>query len=137
MAKGAFADENTGAADIAMDPENPEILYAGMWSIAINTWGLNSGGPGGGVYRSVDGGDSWEPMYKKGLPGGPDRHVGKTAVAIAHSSPNVVYALFEAESPELWRSNDRGDTWTLQSRDHDWNERAPYYTPHCRRHWQP
>lgn len=123
-----FADENTGAADIAMDPENPEILYAGMWSIAINTWGLNSGGPGGGVYRSMDGGDSWEPLYKKGLPGGPDRHVGKTAVAIAHSSPSVVYALFEAESPELWRSDDRGDTWTLQSRDHDWNERAPYYT---------
>ncbi|MFY0688264.1 MAG: glycosyl hydrolase [Cyclobacteriaceae bacterium] len=123
-----FVDEGTGAADIAIDPQNPSILYAAMWSIHINTWGLNSGGAGGGIYKSTDGGDSWEPLTKKGLPGGEKRPVGKTAVALSHGSPNVVYALFEINSPELWRSDDKGETWTLMNQDHTMNERAPYYT---------
>jgi photosystem II stability/assembly factor-like uncharacterized protein len=123
-----FVDENTGASDLAIDPNNPDILYAGMWSVHINTWGLNSGGNGGGVYRSLDGGDTWLPMNLKGLPGGEKRPVGKTAVAVSHSNPDVVYALFEINSPELWRSENKGESWTLMSQDHDWNERAPYYT---------
>jgi photosystem II stability/assembly factor-like uncharacterized protein len=123
-----FVDENTGAADLAMDPSNPNILYAGMWSVHINSWGLNSGGAGGGVYRSMDGGDTWEALNTKGLPGGAARNVGKTAVAVSQSNPNVVYALFEIKSPELWRSDDKGETWSLQSQDHNWAERAPYYT---------
>ena len=123
-----FTDEGTGAADITIDPKNPNILYAAMWSIHINTWGLRSGGPGGGIYRSMDGGDSWEPMTKNGLPGGTKRLVGKTAVALSHNSPNVVYALFEINSPELWRSNDSGESWKLMSQNHTMNERAPYYT---------
>jgi len=123
-----FVDENTGAADIAINPSNPDVLYAGMWSVHINTWGLNSGGPGGGVYRSLDGGDTWEPMKNNGLPGGEERIVGKTAVAIARSNPDVVYALFEIESPALYRSDDNGESWELMSRDHTMNERAPYYT---------
>ncbi|MEQ8477286.1 glycosyl hydrolase [Fulvivirga sp.] len=123
-----FVDEGTGAADLAMDPQNPDILYAAMWSININTWGLRSGGAGGGIYKSVDGGESWEPMTKNGLPGGKDHPVGKTAVAVSHSNPNVVYALFEIESPALYRSDDKGESWTLQTRNHDIAERAPYYT---------
>ena len=123
-----FVDEGTGAADLAIDPSNPNILYAGMWSVNINSWGLNSGGAGGGVYKSTDGGDTWEHLISKGLPGGTDRPVGKTAVAISHSNPNVVYALFEIDSPELWRSDNKGESWTLMSQDHTWNERAPYYT---------
>ncbi|KYG82315.1 WD40/YVTN/BNR-like repeat-containing protein [Roseivirga echinicomitans] len=123
-----FIDENTGASDLAIDPKNPNILYAAMWSVHINSWGLNSGGNGGGIYRSMDGGDTWEPMNLNGLPGGEKRPVGKTAVAVSYSNPNVVYALFEINSPELWRSDNKGETWTLMSQDHDWNERAPYYT---------
>lgn len=123
-----FIDEGTGASDLAIDPQNPDILYAAMWSININTWGLNSGGNGSGIYKSTDGGDTWEPMSKNGLTFGADRPVGKTSVAISHSDPNVVYALFEAESPEVWRSSDKGMSWTLMSQEHDWNERAPYYT---------
>ncbi len=123
-----FVDENTGAAELALDPKNPDRLLVGMWSIHINTWGLNSGGPGGGVYRTTDGGASWEALSKYGLPGGKENPVGKTAVAIAPSDPNVVYALFEIDSPALYRSEDFGNTWTLQTRNHDIAERAPYYT---------
>lgn len=123
-----FVDEHTGAAELAMDPENPDRLLVGMWSIHINTWGLNSGGPGGGVYRTLDGGKTWEPLSKNGLPGGENNPVGKTAVAISHSNPNIVYALFEMDSPALYRSEDFGETWTLQTRNHDIAERAPYYT---------
>ena len=123
-----FVDENTGAAELALDPKNPDRLLVAMWSVHINTWGLRSGGPGGGVYRSTNGGDSWEALSKNGLPGGEDNPVGKTAVAISHSKPNIVYALFEIDSPALYRSEDFGDTWTLQTRNHDIAERAPYYT---------
>ena len=123
-----FIDENTGAAELAIDPQNPDRLLVGMWSIQINTWGLNSGGPGGGVYRTTDGGENWEALNKKGLPGGEKNPVGKTAVAISHSNPNIVYALFEIDSPALYRSEDFGETWTLQTQNHDIAERAPYYT---------
>lgn len=123
-----FVDEGTGASDITIDPQNPNILYAAMWSIHINTWGLNSGGEGGGIYRSIDGGDTWTPLTKKGLPGGAKRPVGKTAVALSHNHPNVVYALFEINSPELWRSDDSGESWILMNQNHTMNERAPYYT---------
>jgi photosystem II stability/assembly factor-like uncharacterized protein len=123
-----FVDENTGAAELALDPKNPDRLLVAMWSIHINTWGLRSGGPGGGVYRTTNGGDTWESLSKFGLPGGEDNPVGKTAVAISHSEPNIVYALFEIDSPALYRSEDFGDTWTLQTRNHDIAERAPYYT---------
>ena len=125
--KVLFLDENTGAIDLALNPDDPNTLFAGMWSVHINTWGLNSGGPAGGVYRTTDGGDTWEAMTKNGLPGGKENPVGKVAVAIAPSKPNVIYALFEIESPALYRSEDGGKTWALMSRDHDMNERAPYY----------
>ncbi|MGB5509511.1 WD40/YVTN/BNR-like repeat-containing protein, partial [Robiginitalea sp.] len=123
-----FVDEGTGAAELAMDPTNPDRLLVGMWSVHINTWGLRSGGPGGGEYRTLDGGTTWKPLSENGLPGGADNPVGKTAVAMAPSSPDIVYALFEIESPALYRSTDFGETWTLQTRNHDIAERAPYYT---------
>lgn len=123
-----FLNENTGCADLALDPQNPEILYAGMWQIAISTWGLNSGGPSSGLYRSKDGGNSWEALNNKGLPFGKASPVGKVAVALCHSQPNVVYTLFEGSSPALYRSTDKGESWTLVSNDHSMAERAPYYT---------
>lgn len=123
-----FIDENTGAADIAIDPIKPDNLLVGMWSIQINTWGLNSGGAGGGIYRSTDAGKTWKAMIEKGLPGGANNPVGKTGVAISPSSPNVAYALFEIDSPALYRTENFGETWKLMTRNHDINERAPYYT---------
>lgn len=125
--KVLFVNENTGAIDLSMDAANPDILYAGMWQININTWGLRSGGTSGGVYRSKDGGTTWEPLNEK-IFGKKDQPVGKVAVAVSPKNPKVVYALFELESPVLYRSNDGGDTWALQSNDHSMAERAPYYT---------
>lgn len=123
-----FVDDKTGAADLAIDPQNPDILFAAMWQININTWGLNSGGASGGIYRSKDGGNTWEPLSGKGLPGGAKKPVGKVAVAVAPSNPKVVYALFEMSSPALYRSEDGGESWKLMSNDHSMAERAPYYT---------
>ena len=130
-----FVDENTGAAEIAMDPNNPDILFAAMWQALVTTWATMSGGPGSGLYRSIDGGVSWEHLRGHGLP---ETNVGKIAVAIAPSNSNRVYALIETgdgvpqEGKEigngvLWRSDDGGEEWELVNYEHALNERSHYY----------
>ncbi len=119
-----FVNENTGCSDIAIDPTNPRILYATTWEIFINTWGLNSGGPGSGVFKSTDGGATWNRL-SNGLP---DHPIGKTAVAVAQSDPDRVYVLVEDSSPGLYRSDNAGASWKLVSQNHTMAERAPYYT---------
>ncbi len=121
-----FIDENTGVFEIAMDPSNPRILFAGAWPLVIRTWGRESGGPNGGVYRSEDVGATWEHLEGNGLPGPP---TGKVGLAIAPSNPDVVYAMIETGYPNrgvLWRSSDGGDNWTLMSYDRILNERPHY-----------
>jgi hypothetical protein len=81
--KVLFVDERTGASDIAMDPTNPRILFAGTWEVDIKTWGRTSGGPGSGLFMSRDGGDTWKRL-SKGLPESP---IGKIAVNVAQSDP--------------------------------------------------
>jgi len=119
-----FVDENTGCSDIAMDPNNQRILFAGMWPMMIKTWGKWSGGPGGGLYRSTDGGTTWKKL-EKGLPPG---EIGKVAVAVAPSDSRRVYALIETEDEGLWRSDDGGETWRHINRDHAILNRPLYYT---------
>jgi photosystem II stability/assembly factor-like uncharacterized protein len=121
-----FIDENTGVFEIAMNPSNPRILFAGAWPIVIHTWGRESGGPNGGVYRSKDGGATWEHLEGHGLP---DPPTGKVGLAIAQTNPDVVYAMIETGYPNrgvLWRSSDGGDNWTLVSYDRILNERPHY-----------
>jgi len=121
-----FVDENTGASDLAMDPTNPRVLFAGMWPIDIKTWGRWSGGPGGGVYVSRDGGSTWKHLEGHGLPEAP---IGKTAVAVAPSRPQRVYALMETgQRGSLWRSDDGGESWTRVNASRLLNERPHYYT---------
>ena len=124
-------DEHTGCSDLALDRRHPDRLLAGMWQLRIDTHGLRSGGPGSGLYRSTDGGDSWERLSgedrDRGLPGGEDRPVGKIAAQIAPSDPDRWYALIEDESPGFYRSDDGGDSWRLMLTHHDLAERAPYY----------
>ena len=120
-----FVDEDTGCFEIAMNMDNPRILFAGMWPIVIKTWGRESGGPNGGVWRSTDGGSTWKRL-EKGLPKPP---IGKVGLAIAPTNPDVVYALIETGSPNrgvLWRSNNSGDSWRLVSYDRILNERPHY-----------
>lgn len=121
-----FVDENTGASDLAMDATNPRTLFAGMWPIEIKTWGRWSGGPGGGVYVSRDGGDSWTKIEGHGLP---DPPLGKVAVAVAPSDGRRVYALIETgQRGSLWRSDDGGREWKAVNASRLLNERPHYYT---------
>ena len=135
-----FIDEDTGCSDIAMDPSNPRVLFAGTWQLEIHTWGRTSGGPGGGLHVSRDGGDTWEklngPDNTIGLPTKP---VGKVAVAIAPSNPRRVYAMLETgdgipwngeptEDGQLWRSEDGGRTWSLITRNRNAMGRPHYYS---------
>ncbi len=121
-----FGDENTGVSDLAMDPVNPRILFAGTWQIDIKTWGRKSGGPGSGVFVSRDGGTTWKRITGHGLP---DPPLGKVAVAVAASNPQRVYALIETgERGSLWRSDDGGGKWKLVNHSRLLNERPHYYT---------
>jgi len=134
--KVLFVDQNTGCSDLAMDPRNPRVLFAGMWQLEIHTWGRDSGGPGSGLFMSRDGGVTWKRLSGRGLPAKP---VGKVAVAIAPSNPDRVYALIETgdgipwngqptESGQLWRSEDSGETWQLITRDRNAMGRPHYYS---------
>ncbi len=122
-----FLNENTGCSDLSMDPAHPDILYAAMWEVEIKTWNLKSGGASSGIYRTKDGGKTWEPL-RNGLESGPAHHVGKTSVDVAFTNPKVVYALIEDTEPRLYRSEDGGDSWKLMQKDHSMGQRAGYYT---------
>ena len=120
-----FVDENTGASDVALDPGNPRIVWAGTWQARRRPWGMTSGGPGSGLWVSRDGGDSWKKLEGEGLPDGP---WGKVGVAAAVGAPGRVYALIEAEDGGLFRSDDGGDSWKLVNDSRGLRQRAWYYT---------
>ena len=105
--KVLYVDQRTGCADLDLDPTNPNIIYAGMWEHRRYPDFFESGGPGSALYRSLDGGDTWQEMTA-GLPEGP---IGRTAIAIAPSRPTTVYATVEAEETALYRSDDMGREW--------------------------
>lgn len=130
-----FTDESTGCSDLVMDPNNPRILFAGMWPLVIRTWGKESGGPGSGLFKSTDGGATWKRLTGRGLPA---RTTGKFALAIARSNSNRVYAMIETgdgvpldgketDRGKLWRSDDGGENWRLVSYDRNMGGRTHYY----------
>jgi photosystem II stability/assembly factor-like uncharacterized protein len=121
-----FVNEKTGAAELSMDMTNPRILYAAMWEHGRLPWKVISGGPGSGLYKSTDGGDTWEKM-KEGLP----EEMGKMSIAVSRSNPEKVYALIESDSDKeaggLFVSNDAGKKWSRITNDHRLVQRAWYY----------
>jgi photosystem II stability/assembly factor-like uncharacterized protein len=117
---------DTGASDVALDPSNPNIVFAGFWQARRRPWELISGGPGSGLWVSRDGGDSWKQLGKgEGLPGG---IWGKVGVGVAPSDGRRVYALIEADSGGLFRSDDGGEKWRLINPHRALRQRPWYYS---------
>ncbi len=102
-----YVDEKTGCADLEMDPQEPNILYAAMWQVRRWPYFFRSGGPGSGLYKTSDGGKKWVKL-KRGLPEG---ELGRIELAIAPSRPSTIYAIVEAKKTGLYRSDDMGENW--------------------------
>ena len=117
-----------GAIDLTMDRNNPRLLFASMWEARRNFWNISSGGPGSGLFRSTDGGDTWEEISRR--PGLPDGLLGKIGVSISPARAGRVWALIEAEGDKtgLYRSDDYGMRWTMVSPNRDLMHRPWYYT---------
>ncbi|MEL7311885.1 MAG: glycosyl hydrolase [Pseudomonadota bacterium] len=115
---------DTGATDVTMDPSNPRVLYAAMWHHGRKPWFIKSGGEGGGLYKSVDGGDSWDQ-----LDGGLPELIGKAGIAVSAADPSRVYAIIEAGPGEggVWRSDNHGKSWELMNGHRALWSRAWYY----------
>ncbi|HTX41235.1 MAG TPA: hypothetical protein VMD25_05370 [Acidobacteriaceae bacterium] len=120
-----FVDDKTGSIDLVMDPNNPDLLYATMWQAQRMPWGLISGGPGSGLYKSTDGGDHWTNLtHNPGLPTGT---LGRIGVSLVASQPNTVYAIVQAGEGGVFRSDDGGATWKRVNDEAKLRQRAFYY----------
>lgn len=121
-----FVNNQTGCSDLVMEPGNPNVLYAGTWRLIRTPHSMESGGEGSGLWKSIDGGETWMNIStKKGLPKGVWGIVG---VAVAPSNTDKIYCLLENKDGGLYASSDGGETWTLQSSDNNIRQRAWYYT---------
>jgi photosystem II stability/assembly factor-like uncharacterized protein len=113
--KVLFKDENTGAIDLAFKPGDPSVIYAALWQTRRPPWSVYppSNGPGGGLYKSTDGGDTWRPVVGGGFPA----KTGNIGLAVAPSRPDRVYAMVDAPEGGLYRSDDGGTSWTRTTGD--------------------
>ena len=124
--KVLYISDSTGVVDLALNPENPREIYAGLWPGQRKPWTMVSGSEEGGIFKSTDGGENWSRL-KGGLPQGV---VGKTSVTVSPAEPSRVWALVEAPEPKggLYRSDDHGQTWTHVNDHRKHQQRAWYYT---------
>jgi len=123
--KVLFRTPDAGASDLSMDAHNPRVLFASFWEARRGPNYLNSGGPGSGLFKTTDGGDTWTEISRnKGLPKG---LLGKIGVGLTAAQPDRVYAIIEAEDGAVFRSDDGGETWDKVSDRHELRERAWYY----------
>ncbi|MHB8151873.1 MAG: WD40/YVTN/BNR-like repeat-containing protein [Vulcanimicrobiaceae bacterium] len=121
-----YLGPKTGGSDLAIDPSNPLVVYAGMWEFRRKPWTFRSGGKADGLFKSIDGGKSWRRLAGNGLPPG---LTGRIGLAVAPSNPNFVYALIEAKGGILWRSEDAGAHWKMVS-DNTLVDQRPFYFTH-------
>jgi photosystem II stability/assembly factor-like uncharacterized protein len=120
-----FTNEKSGAAELVMDPTNPNKLIAAMWEHQREPWFFKSGGTGSGLFITYDGGDNWKQIEAKdGLPEG---DLGRIGIAIAPTDPNTVYALIEAKKNGLYKSEDGGSSWKVVNQDLNEIGNRPFY----------
>jgi photosystem II stability/assembly factor-like uncharacterized protein len=124
--KVLYVSPDAGCVDLAMDPTNPRVLYACFWNVRRKPWALESGGPGSGIWKSTDGGDSWTELTAN--PGLPDGTWGISGVCVSPSDPESVYAIVENEKGGVFRSRDGGATWNKTNSSRSLRQRAWYYT---------
>ena len=121
-----FVNDKTGAIDIAMDPNNPRILFAAFWQTFRKPWVMSSGGEGSGLYKSTDGGDTWTNISQN--PGMPKGLIGKIGVTVSPVNSNRVWAIIENKNGGVFRSDDGGKTWKRLFHGTALTQRAWYYT---------
>jgi photosystem II stability/assembly factor-like uncharacterized protein len=119
-----YTNEKAGCADVSVDPENPEIVYASTWECRRYPYAFNSGGPGSGMWKSTDGGKNWKEL-KNGLPAKP---FGRIAFALAPSAPQNILAIVESSSTGLYISSDGGESWKKQSATSNVEARPFYFS---------
>lgn len=124
--KVLFVDDRSGAIDVEFDPANPETLYAATWTAWRTPYTLNSGGEGSKLWKSADGGATWDQLSDN--PGMPPPPLGKIGVSPSPADPNRVYAIVEALEGGVFVSDDAGATWKRTNEDRNWRQRAWYYT---------
>src|SRR6266568_7164088 len=121
-----FVNEEAGAIDLILDPNNPRIIYASTWRVKRTPYSLESGGPGSGLWKSTDAGDTWKEITKsEGLP---KSALGIIGIAVSPVNSDRVWALIEAEDGGVFRSDNAGKTWTRINEDRNLRQRAWYYT---------
>ena len=120
-----YQDNKTGVSDLAMDVQNPRVLYAGFWESRRYPWAFHSGGPGSGLFKTVDGGDTWTELTSN--PGLPKGLMGRIGVAVSPARPSRLWALIESKEGGLYRSDDAGNTWQLITDEPDLRQRPWYY----------
>jgi photosystem II stability/assembly factor-like uncharacterized protein len=121
-----YRDERTGAVDLAMDPNDPNVLYAALWEVFRTPYSLSSGGPGSGLFKSTDGGTTWTELTKNA--GLPAPLWGKTGITVSGADSHRLYAIIEAKDGGIFMSDDAGATWTRVNDDRRVRQRAFYYT---------
>ncbi|HEY0372153.1 MAG TPA: hypothetical protein VGD79_09130, partial [Thermoanaerobaculia bacterium] len=124
--KVLYVNDKTGAGDLIVDPSNPNKLYAAMWEYRRWPWFFSSGGPGSGLYVTLDGGANWKRYAEEdGMPKG---NLGRIGLAISRSNPSIVYALVEAQNSALLRTDDGGRKWTAVNTEYNVASRPFYYS---------
>ncbi len=122
-----YRDPRSGGVDLTVDPGNPAVMYAALWEAWRKSWGMSSGGPGSGLFKSTDFGETWKEITRNdGLP--QSGVVGKIGVAVSPAAPWRVYAIVEHENGGVFRSDDGGETWARTNDERRLRQRAFYYT---------
>jgi photosystem II stability/assembly factor-like uncharacterized protein len=124
--KVLYRSDKAGACDLIIDPTNPNILYAGFWEVYRKPWTLESGGPGSGIFKSTDGGDTWTEITRS--PGLPRGTIGIVGITVSPANPDRLWAIIEAEDGGVFRSDNGGRTWTKTNEQRNLRQRAWYYS---------